>query len=103
MKKTLFILTIILFFSCSNSPDFSKIKTGMSTNELIKLVGEPDEKTNFFGAEIWLYKNKESVYMATILNDTLVKLQDKSEIENSLKNLNDGLDEINKSIEDLNK
>lgn len=98
MKKILFITSLALFISCSKSADFSKMKVGMTTNDLINLLGEPEDKTDLFGAEIWMYKDGKTGHLITIINDTVAGFKGGSELEESLKDINSDIEELDKTI-----
>lgn len=78
MKNRFFIIATILLISlaaCSKSfspADFSKVKIGMNTNQVVNILGQPisKESTIILGRnrEIWHYQVKEAAYTITLLD-----------------------------------
>lgn len=95
MKKVLLLLfTVFIISACGKTADFTEIKTGMTSKEVVNLVGEPDEKTNFFDAQIWMYKFAESGHIITIINDTVAGSQGGEDLKESLEGMNEGIEEL---------
>jgi outer membrane protein assembly factor BamE (lipoprotein component of BamABCDE complex) len=73
MKKILILLLAVFAISCN--PDISqvqKVKTGMSTNELKYLLGEPFDIEVHNGYEDWyfnyIYNGHNDGFMVTVQN-----------------------------------
>lgn len=95
MKKSLLIITALIAFACSKSPDFGKIQKGMKSTEVIKLIGKPLTKTTVFGGIQWWDYN---THMVVINSDTVVNCASKEEIEKGFKDLSNGLDSIQNAL-----
>jgi hypothetical protein len=71
LKKSFFILAITIFTGCSvKHNDFEKIKTGMKSAEVVKLVGAPPRKQPMGVSMWWLYNDPEK-HMVVINSDTV--------------------------------
>ncbi|HTS44467.1 MAG TPA: hypothetical protein VMH01_08735 [Puia sp.] len=68
--KFLIICLPFLMMGCINKPDFSKIKKGMKTPEVIRLVGIPDRKQPMNTTTWWIYKDEQH-HLIIIDNDTV--------------------------------
>ena len=74
MKKLLFITTISLTIGCSAKHDgFSKIKSGMKSKDVIKLVGSPPRKQPIGVSMWWMYDDPEK-HMIIINSDTVANI-----------------------------
>ena len=74
MKKLFFITTIFLAIGCSMKHDgFSKIKTGMKSADVIKLIGAPPRKQPIGVSMWWLYNDPEK-HMIIINSDTVANI-----------------------------
>jgi hypothetical protein len=101
MKKLFFFFAIALLAACSTQ-DISDVKVGISSAEVMDIVGEPTEKVTMpLEIEWWIYK--EDKVLLILENDTVSKVTSQKEIEESLKDFNDGMDNIQKEIEHLTK
>ncbi|MBS1598552.1 MAG: hypothetical protein JST75_10040 [Bacteroidetes bacterium] len=70
MKK-IFLLVLIAFAGCSEKRnDFTKIKIGMKTADVVKLVGVPPRKQPMGDSMWWLYTDPDK-HMVIINNDTV--------------------------------
>jgi len=72
LKKVLLgVLVISLFVSCTDKQDhFSKIKIGMKSADVVKLVGAPMRKQEMGVSMWWLYNDVEK-HMVIINSDTV--------------------------------
>lgn len=60
MKKILFVLLGFILASCSeNSKDFSSVEIGMTSQEVLKYAGEPDQKQDVGLADLWVYEKAD--------------------------------------------
>ena len=60
MKKILFVLLGFILVSCSeNSKDFSSVEIGMTSQEVLKYAGEPDQKQDVGLADLWVYEKAD--------------------------------------------
>lgn len=82
MKKLLVILLLFLA-SCQNS-DFSLIKKGMKSSEVIKLVGNPKEKMPMFICDWWKYNDKGK-HIIIISKDTVTNITTEAEFKKAMK------------------
>lgn len=103
MKKVLLLSIITIFLSCSKTANFEKLNVGMTSKEVVDLVGEPTEKTDLFGSEIWIYKVGESGHMVTITSDTISGHQSMEKFAESLKDLDKELKNMAEGIENMDK
>ena len=87
MKKILLLSIITIFLSCSKTANFDKLEVGMTSKEVIDLVGEPTEKTDFLGAKVWVYKEGDVGHMVTILADTVFSEKSSEEIAEFYKKI----------------
>lgn len=105
MKKIISVIVLLIFaVACSKKKDFSKIHEGMNSKDVIKIVGQPDEKTDIFGAELWMYKASEGVgYMVGINNDTVSVITGGKELEDLFLQMNEGLDSLQQTLDHAQK
>lgn len=88
MKKMLILLFAVLSLTaCLKNNPYEKVKNGMTKEQVIKLLGKPEEKFTFpelnqpdqkFGSEAWMYDhNKVTVAFS---RDSVIglKIRDKS-------------------------
>lgn len=101
MKKSLLIITVLIAFACSKTPDFAKVKIGMKSTEVVKMLGEPATKTPIFGGIVWWdYKT----HMVVIDADTVVNCASKQELEKGFQDVSESLDSLgNKILEEADK
>ena len=99
MKKVLLLSIITIFLSCSKTANFDKLKVGMTSKEVVDLVGEPTEKSPLFGAEVWIYKVGDSGHMVTMNSDTILGHKSIEEFAESLKDLDKGFKKITEGID----
>jgi hypothetical protein len=80
----------IIFIACQQKPDFSKIKSGMSTEDVVRLLGRPESRKPMIESEWWIYQDPEK-HVLIIRGDTVVKCITQTEavkvMEQTLKNL----------------
>ncbi len=101
MKKLLVIFAIALLAACATK-DISDLKEGMASTEVIDIAGEPTEKVEMpLDIEWWIYE--EDKVLLILENDTVSKVTSQKEIEESLKDFEKGMDDIQKEIEKLTK
>jgi hypothetical protein len=101
MKKLLVISAIALLTSCATK-DISDLEEGMASKEVIDMAGEPTEKVEMpLEIEWWIYE--EDKVLLILENDTVSKITSEKEIEESLKNFEKGMDDIQKEVEKLTK
>jgi len=96
MKKILFIVIVLVLFSC-NKGSFKDLKEGMTSKEVIELVGKPKQKQPLFNIEYWVYGE----YFLTLKNDTLTNVFTKEEMKKGFEKFGKGLDSLNKSLNKL--
>jgi hypothetical protein len=101
MKKLLVIFAIALLAACATKY-ISDLKEGMASTEVIDIAGEPTEKVEMpLDIEWWIYE--EDKVLLILENDTVSKVTSQKEIEESLKDFEKGMDDIQKEIEKLTK
>lgn len=95
MKKILLLLSVIMLTSCSNKPDFSKIKKGMSVKEVTDIVGSPSkQQDNPMLGKWYVYGDNIIIFQ----NDTVTKSTTKKEFEKSLDSFMTDLDSLDTTI-----
>jgi hypothetical protein len=84
MKKIIPLL--VLLAACHGNADFSKVKVGMHSKDVVSLVGEPGNKTPMMGVEWWSYdKDNKLIVMES---DTVSRVvQDMKATQDSMKNI----------------
>ncbi len=99
MKKLLFIFSVVMFTACSTQ-DISDVNSGMTSAEVIDIAGEPTEKVEMpLDIEWWVYE--ESKVLLIFENDTVSRVTSEEEIQNSLKDHEQGMNDIQKEIEKI--
>jgi len=73
MKGILILVTFVTLVACKQTKDFSKIKTGMSASEVVRLTGIPDRKQPMVGSEWWIY-NDTAKHLVIISSDTVANI-----------------------------
>ena len=73
MKKGYFIIAafILLLNGCNNitKKNYDKIENGMSYEEVVKLLGEPEGCAETFGISNCEWKNKDAKIMITFISN----------------------------------
>lgn len=101
MKKLFVLFAIVALTACATK-DISDLEEGMASTEVIDIAGEPTEKVEMpLDIEWWIYE--EDKVLLILENDTVSKVTSQEEIEESLKDFEKGMNEIQKEIEDLTK
>jgi hypothetical protein len=71
LKKLFFLITIAIASACSSKKgEFAKIKTGMKSTDVVKLVGAP-VRTQPMGVSTWWLYNDPEKHMVIINSDTV--------------------------------
>ena len=72
LKKILFTITTVIFVVACSQKDrgFSKLKVGMKSSEVVRLVGAPSRKQQMGVSIWWLYTDPEN-HMVIINSDTV--------------------------------
>jgi hypothetical protein len=98
MKKFIPLLFLVITACHSENANFTKIKTGMKSKDVISLVGEPESKTSMMVAEWWNYpKDNKIIVMA---NDTVTNVvMDLKAAGDSMKSASDKLEKAMKSLD----
>lgn len=68
----------MMITACTGKPDFSKVKDGMKSADVVKLVGVPNQRRNMNMAQWWLYTDKDS-HVVVISADTVANCLTKKE------------------------
>ncbi|MGR3790686.1 hypothetical protein ACUXZJ_07220 [Flavobacterium sp. TN-1] len=102
MKKIILTLSFILAVSC-NKADFSKIKVGMATKEVVHLVGEPKEKQEIalLGASYWIYDTHIVAMVDNKVEGCLTKEEFGKQMINFTKETTKVLDTLDESLKAL--
>ena len=92
MKKIILLLSIaIMFISCGKKADFTKVKVGMTTNQLIELVGEPNTKTETgIAGNWWAY----DTHLVVIQSDTVNELDTNENVKKRMQEVSEGLKKL---------
>ena len=75
--KMLFVLVASGAACCACSADFSEVRPGMSVEELLQSVGEPDSVRNDFFNEVWFYPT----HIVSVSADTVSLVQSVAELK----------------------
>jgi hypothetical protein len=101
IKKLIFIFAIVTLTACA-SKDLSDVKEGMTSKEVLNIAGEPTEKVSMpLDIEWWIYK--EQKVLLILDSDTVSKVTSQKEIEESVKDFQKGMKDIENEIEKLTK
>jgi hypothetical protein len=101
MKKYIFFFLIVLLTACTTQ-DISDVEVGISSEEVMKIAGEPTEKVTMpLDIEWWIYE--EDKVLLIMEQDTVSRVTSQKEIEESLKEMEKGMEEIQKEVEELTK
>jgi len=103
LKKIFFLIIISIASACSLKKDeFSKIKTGMKSGDVVKLVGVPMRKQPMGVSTWWLYNDSEK-HMVIINSDTVANCITQ---KNAMRIMDDALrmyDSLHKKNRDLHE
>jgi len=89
MKKFIYILFIMLAFS-SCVDKFANIKEGMTTDEMKKIVGEPDSVRNDFFSNVWFYET----HIISVENDHVTMVRSKEEIRAEVRQMQQEIENL---------
>jgi hypothetical protein len=78
LKKVLFFIFLFGLAGCSAKPDFSKIKPGMRSADVIRLAGVPYRKQRMSGVDWWLY-NDSAQHIVVVDHDTVANCSTQKE------------------------
>lgn len=94
MKKLMLLFVLFISFSCQSSVNnFDKIKKGMKSSEVIKLVGNPKEKMPMFICEWWMYDDVKK-HIVVIGKDTVTNITTKEELKKGLQDVKNFMDSL---------
>lgn len=103
MKKIFLVLTATVLFSCNKEADFTTIKKGLTSEQVVKLVGQPKEQKDipFINAKFYLYEKNVVVF----LNDSVTRCETKEayakEAEQKMGDMQQSIDSIDTAIKQL--
>ena len=99
MKKVIFFSLVVfcILFSCSNKKDFSGIKDGMTIEEVIKMVGEPQETLEMMPGIQWL-KYKEG-HLVIVEDGIVVNSVSQEQFEKGIQEFNDSIQMLLETFE----
>ena len=98
MKKTLIIITLAAMAACTNKPDFTKVKNGMTTDQVKIAIGEPTRKQNMAIAEWWYYGDNQVV---VIMNDSVANVV--PDAKKAAAEINAAMDSMNAQMDSISK
>lgn len=94
MKKLLLLIALTLFISCGKA-DFTKVKVGMTTSELIDVVGQPNEKQEAsIAGTYWQYET----HLVVIQKDTVNEFMTNEEFKQRMEDFTKGLEKLRDSL-----
>lgn len=94
MKKLLLLTALTLFISCSKA-DFTKVKVGMATSELVDVVGQPNEKQDAsIAGTYWQY----DTHLVVIQKDTVNEFMTNEEFKQRMEDFTKGLEKLRDSL-----
>ncbi|MFO8001686.1 MAG: hypothetical protein R6U46_10610 [Marinilabilia sp.] len=100
MKKLFFLFAVATIFAACSSKDISDIDTGMSASEVVEIAGEPTEKVSMpMDIEWWIYKDDNVLLIFE--EDSVSRVTSEKELEESLEDADEGMNEIENKIEEL--
>jgi len=67
------VATLLLFSGCSKltKENYDKVKSGMMYEEVVKLIGKPDNCSEAFSVTSCVWKSSETEVQATFIANTL--------------------------------
>lgn len=99
MKKLLIILAVGTLTACA-AKDINDVKEGMSSKEVTEIAGEPSEKVSMpLEIEWWIYK--EEKVLLIFESDTVSKVTSQKELEESIKDVEKGMQDLEDEINQL--
>jgi len=100
MKKLFSLFAVIALFPACSSSDISDIETGMSATEVTDIAGDPTDKVSMpLDIEWWIYK--EDNVLLIMEDDSVSRVTSEKELEESLKDVKDGMNEIENEVNEL--
>jgi hypothetical protein len=96
MNRILPAMIFLILAGCHQGKDFSKIKTGMSASEVIRLAGIPDRKQMMIGSEWWIY-NDTARHLVIISSDTVANITTQAEAIKIMENTLNAYDSLKKA------
>ena len=100
MKKLFLLFAVTALLSSCSSSDISDIKTGMSTEEVTDIAGEPTDKVTMpLNIEWWIYK--EENVLLIMEEDSVSRITSEQKLEESIKEAEDGMNEIENKVNEL--
>ena len=97
MKKLLLTLCAFAFIACTkNLKDFSTVKAGMTSQQVLQITGEPDKRQNLGVASLWVYEKADRTVV--FRNDTVFDIITSADarvdsIKTTLDNIGDKIEE----------
>ncbi|MGM0376180.1 MAG: hypothetical protein ACQEQ0_05360 [Bacteroidota bacterium] len=102
MKKLFLLFAVTALLSACSSSDISDIETGMSAGEVTDIAGEPTEKVSMpLSIEWWIYK--EDNVLLIMEEDSVSRVTSEEKLNESLKDVEDGMNEIEDQVNELNE
>lgn len=99
MKKFLLVFVVVLLLACNKTVDLSLIEKGMTRNQVVKLIGEPNEEQEMFMGISWMFYDGGSIVI--IEADTVVNCSTAEEMQKGFEELGETVDSLVNEIENF--
>ncbi|RXK57552.1 hypothetical protein ESA94_20350 [Lacibacter luteus] len=97
MKKITMLFLLPILMACGNQKkDFTKVTEGMTTDEVVKVVGEPEQKQNIVFGDIWMYET----HVVSFVAGKVMAVRDKAEFQKDAVEAFEGLKESNDQMKE---
>lgn len=100
--KNFFFLLFVLFVSCSSNKNFDRIKIGMKSSEVVKLVGSPKQKMPMIICDWWMYDDPDR-HVIVIGSDTVVNISTQKEFNKGMDDVKSTLDSLSRTLKNIAK
>jgi hypothetical protein len=95
VKKILVIVFIVGMAGCKGKPDFTSIKKGMKSADVVSMVGVPLRRQTMGEAQWWLY-NDSGQHLVVIEHDTVANCMTQKEAMQIMSDALKKFDSLNK-------
>ena len=85
MKKTLLAIAFVCLISCNKNGDFSKVTEGMTPEEVVKVVGEPEKQVDSKWLGVWYAYDQ---HIVVFKDGGVIKVASKAQMEKQMEKFN---------------
>lgn len=103
MKKIPALVLLAALLSCGSHKDFSKVKTGMTAQQVTQAVGEPDKKVPVFGSITHWHYGDQDHHIIVFENDTVENITDAKGAAQAMDAMKSGLDSLSQTLDSTKK